>query len=123
MMRISATIAVIVCIAFVATITAGPLLHSIILHSHGHSHSHGGESSVWQSLHAALRHEDKKIFAAVLAMLLFGAFSFFRINVALFVLACNVLQRMRLNNRLLRIFDPATGDYLSQGISPYRRFA
>lgn len=39
----------------------GGLTHALVAHEHGDHHgAHDGGSVIWQSLHASLRHEDKK---------------------------------------------------------------
>ncbi len=76
-----------IALSLACMLVAGQPLHSLIPHTHGeepeasaeleesapqheheHDHEHGSESSVWQSLHASMRHEDKKFFVTPAAV-------------------------------------------------------
>ncbi len=122
----------IVCVAFLIAFSTGPLLHSLIPHAHGahaHMHTHPGESGsgesespVWASLHSALRHEDKKVFFAILFVILVSALSVTRLDVVRLSLAAQS-RGTRIQWRNRKPIDALTGEWLSNGISPYRRFA
>ncbi len=80
--------------------------HAVISHEHG-EHHHEGESSVWQSLHAALRHEEKQMPVILNALMIVGA-----------VL---LLMRFFVPRRLAAAVEEVS-HALKRGIVPHRRF-
>lgn len=128
-MRISGAVSVIVCAVFLVAFSTGPLLHSLIPHAHtGHTHTHAGagqsesESPVWSSLHAALRHEDKNVFFAILFLITVVASFVTRLDASR-LSSVGVSSRIHERWRNRKPIDAITGEWLSNGISPYRRFA
>ncbi len=89
------------------TLALGNPAHALISHEHG-SHHHEGESVVWQSLHSALRHEDKKMLPVFDTLAILG-------SVTLVVLA---LIRKR---EYVPVFY-SLHDALRRGILPHRKF-
>jgi len=82
------------------------IVHDVIPHDHGHS---SAESAIWQQLHSATRHDEKK-------MLLLPALLFFALLLSIYICA-RFFYRIENTTD-----DPHTGKYLRRGIAPYRRF-
>lgn len=95
-------------------LSTGVLVHAAFPHEHGESS--GGVASIWQALHAALRHEDKKtFFAAADALPL--SFSGIDVSIALELLIAVFLilyAKRKPVDAMLRA--------LRRGIVPYRKF-
>ncbi len=92
-------------IILVASLLSGSVVHALVPHEHGEDHDHHSESIVWQSLHASLRHEDKK------ALPFFDSFA----TVGTVFLATIISVRMF-------SYTVAIADEIRKGIVPYRRF-
>lgn len=88
----------------VALVIGNPV-HAIVEHDHGHAH--GAESSMWQTLHSSLRHDDKQILPAIDLLAIVG--------IALCVSALIVPSRS------VRTVDSRLQS-LRRGIVPYRKF-
>jgi hypothetical protein len=94
-------------ILLVVVLSFGGTAHALVPHTHG-DHHHRGESAVWQSLHASLRHEDKKALPFFYVLAVLGA-------VALLVLVSNRMDGIS------RILDDDF-ESLKRGVFAYRRF-
>ena len=106
----------------------GGILHATISHDHtaqsdAHEHSYGPsheqheqdrqeESIVWQSLHAAVRHEDKSAISLLAAALILTI-----------IQGAIVSIRVRLPMELIEVIGYHLGAWLVRGIAPYRRFS
>jgi hypothetical protein len=105
----------------------GGILHATISHDHtaqsdAHEHSYGPpherygqdrqESIVWQSLHAAVRHEDNSAFSLLAAALILTI-----------IRGAVVSLRVRLPMELIEVIGYHLGAWLVRGIAPYRRFS
>lgn len=121
MVKMSSVAVGVVCIAFLAAMTLNPILHSFIPHTHHDGNHEGTESPVWTSLHAALRHEDKKILLFLLALLSIGTLQVFRFCVQETASLVTAVSDVRA--RIIRAQSFLAGRWLIRGISPYRRFA
>ncbi len=79
--------------------------HALIAHDHGHAH--GAESTMWQTLHSSLRHEDKKILPVSVSLMMLG----------IVLIASATIIPTRRNH-------PVDGALraLRRGIVPYRKF-
>jgi len=103
------------------------ILHATISHDHkaqsdAHEHSYGPlherygqdrqESIVWQSLHAAVRHEDKSVFSLLAAALILTI-----------IQGAIVSIRVRLPMERVDVIGYQLGAWLVRGIAPYRRFS
>ena len=116
----------------VGILLVAPLLHAGIPHLHGETlsptsaHTHGesehrgeggaNESVIWQSLHAALRHEDKKM----LGDIVFGA-----VVLAFCVSVYREPRTPTWKRRVIgfvRRLDHNSGALLSRGVHRYRVF-
>lgn len=133
-MKLSGALSAMLCAALLVAFSTGPLLHSAIPHTH-HAHAHAththpgeadrseSESVVWTSLHSALRHEDKKVLLAILLLIETATFFFVtRVNSAQLSRATPA-NRAYVQWHKRKPLDAVVGDWLSNGISPYRRFA
>ena len=111
----------IIAILIVFALFAGASLHATIPHHHssGHAHNHPGEtediSIIWQGLHVALRHEDKKFTLAANVSMLPLVFDNSLLSameiVAIIALAAYGVRR---TDSLLEM--------LRRGLVPYRKF-
>ncbi|MBP9757215.1 MAG: hypothetical protein KBD06_01305 [Candidatus Pacebacteria bacterium] len=102
---------------FIAPVLAGMIMsalllggpaHALISHSHGDSHDHGTESSIWQSLHASLRHEEKQVLP-VFNMLV--------------VIALVLIVRRVIVARTADTHVDSLMDHVRRGVAPYRTFS
>lgn len=89
------------------TLVFGGSAHTLVPHTHSHAHS-AGESVIWQSLHSALRHEDKSILPALPVLAIIAAVVGILIG--------------RVPAERIIVVD-SRFEYLRRGISPDRRFA
>ncbi len=104
MLRIRTLLLLCGLILSVALVIGNPV-HAIVEHEHGHSH--GAESSMWQTLHSSLRHDDKKIIPVYDLLSIVG--------IALCISALVVPARR------IRPVDSRLQS-LRRGIVPYRKF-
>ncbi len=88
----------------------GPILHSVVPHSHG---ADGSESTLWQSIHSALHSEQKKMLFTVTDAVPLFAFLY----IVLFI----ALPRYVFSRRLLRI-EHSLQALLCSGRLRYRMF-
>ncbi len=97
---------VVIAFALVLALVLGNPAHALIPHEHGDHHG-AKESPVWQSLHAALRHEDKQ------------ALPVFSILVVLarLLTPSRVVARLAVETMTDSLFE-----YLRRGIVPHRKF-
>jgi hypothetical protein len=108
-MKVGGILSGLVASAVVFVLLLGNPAHAFIAHDHGHDHAHGGqESSVWQSLHGSLRHEEKEALPISDALLLIG-------SVALIVVA-----RRQASGSPMR--PSSIQNALKRGILPHRKF-
>jgi hypothetical protein len=108
-------------LTFVLTITIcfGGFLHAAIPHNDGDNHGQSGASPVWESLHSAIKHEDKKSIAPS------AEFLVLLVLVLLLGQRQRAFTRVRLQMRhrhVLRGMDPVSGLILRRGIAAYRAF-
>jgi hypothetical protein len=94
-----------------ATLLSGSLVHAVVPDHHGHTH---GEPlvQIWQDLHAALAHVDKKALAILEGML--GLHTLFFLSVAVLYVARR--------GKEWHLLDPVLGETLRRGINPHRAF-
>jgi hypothetical protein len=85
----------------------GSSAHALVAHDHGEAHHHGKESIVWQSLHASLQHEDKKVVSTSYLLAIVGVALIVEFSLAL--------------TGQLRFVDSHTRA-LRRGVLRYRRF-
>lgn len=109
--------------AFLASVIAvmvisGGLLHAAIPHNDGDNHGTQPESAIWQSLHSALKHDDKK--ALYIALEVFELI----ILTTLSLLALSTRFNARWRAVLARAIhhDSSRGEPLRRGIFRYRAF-
>ncbi len=81
-------------------------MHALVSHEHTNHHE-AGESTAWQSLHASLRHDDKK------ALPVFNLLTV--VGIVLIVLSANIPANRRIH------VDTIT-NALRRGILPHRKF-
>lgn len=88
----------------------GPILHSVVPHSHG---ADGSESTLWQSIHSALHSEQKKMLFTVTDAVPLFAF--------LYIVLSTVLPLHVFRRRLLRS-EHSLHSLLCSGRLRYRMF-
>jgi hypothetical protein len=102
-------------VTLLTALCIGPLVHNLVLHSHGDHHarsdSSSAQSAAWESLHAITNHSSEVLLVAEAAFLVFLAI-FFPLSRAVsqnaYLLSCR--------NR------PRHSRYVYSGIAPYRCF-
>ena len=99
---LSVSFGVILALSFIL----GAPAHAIIPHEHS-DHHHAGESIVWQSLHAALRHEDKNALPVFDLLAIVGV--------------VYIARRLLREAGDIRFVDSIT-NALRRGILPHRKF-
>jgi len=90
--------------ALVLALLSGGLTHDLIKHDHGHGTQ---ESAMWQELHKAVRHDDKKSIPIP--------------ALATIIIALALTVRISLEE--IPPYSFKQNRYLTKGIAPYRRFS
>lgn len=99
----------------------GGLLHALVPHTHGAGDDHSGsagESIIWQMLHEALQHNDKKaLFVAVepLILLVLSLITARMLSIASIILVAREFSDPR-------VHDTARVNALRRGVFRYRAF-
>jgi len=103
-----------VAIVLIFALLGGGLTHAAISHDHGHSHG-AEESSIWMTLHASLRHEDKSALFVI-------SESFLLIVLAILIASTTAAHTHKLGQLMVTLRDPYARDALRRGIYRYRVF-
>jgi hypothetical protein len=103
-----------IALVLVAALLGGGLTHASITHDHGHSHD-AKESSIWMTLHASLRHEDKSALFVI-------SESFLLVVLAILIASTTAVHTHKLGQLMATLRDPYARDALRRGIYRYRMF-
>ena len=106
-MKFAQSAAVMIGAILAFSLISGGLMHALIPHDHGGHHHVGETSSIWSSLHAALRHEDKQTLPIF--------------NMLTVVALILVVRQLSLRREIDTHVDSLM-EFLRRGIVPYRRF-
>ncbi|TSC62920.1 MAG: hypothetical protein Athens041674_380 [Parcubacteria group bacterium Athens0416_74] len=103
-----------IALVLVVALLVGGLAHASVTHDHGHSHG-ADESSIWMTLHASLRHEEKSALFVI-------SESFLLIVLVILIASTTAAHTHKLGQLTATLRDPYARDALRRGIYRYRVF-